>query len=427
MAADDARSAPLAAEMLTMGRRARAASVALARLDPAARTAALTAMAAEVRRNADAILAANALDMAAAHDKGLAGPMLDRLKLTPERLEAMAAGVEAVAALPDPVGKVLAEWERPNGLKIARVTQPLGVVAIIYESRPNVTADAGALCVRAGDAAILRGGSESAHTSRAIADALRAGLAGTGAPADAIQLVRTTDRAAVGHILSGLDGAVDVIVPRGGKSLVARVQAEAKAPVIGHLEGLCHTYVHAGADPEKATAIVANAKLRRTGVCGSTETLLIDAAVAPSLLPAIRDALEAKGGCALRGDAAARAILPMQAATEEDFRTEHLDAILNVRVVDELDGALEHIRTYGTGHTAAIVTEDAAAADRFLNETDSAIVMWNASTQFADGGEFGMGAEIGIATGRIHARGPVGADQLVTFRYQVRGTGQTRP
>ena len=427
MPADDAHSTHLAAEMLAMGGRARTASDALTKQTAETRTAALNAMADQIRAAAAPILAANEEDTAAATAKGLSGPMLDRLKLTPERLEGVAAGVEAVAAMTDPVGRTLAEWERPNGLKIARVTQALGVIGIIYESRPNVTADAGVLCVRSGNAAILRGGSESARTSRALAEALRAGLADAGAPEDAIQLIQTTDRAAVGHLLTGLDGCVDVIVPRGGKSLVERVSQEARVPVIGHLEGLCHAYVHSGADPEKAASIVANAKLRRTGICGALETLLIDKAVAGTLLPQIKAALDEMGGCELRGDAAARAILPMTAATEGDYRTEHLAAILNVRVVDGLEKALEHIETYGTDHTEVIITEDAGIAERFLNETGSAIVLWNASTQFADGGEFGMGAEIGIATGRIHARGPVGADQLVTFRYQVRGTGQIRP
>jgi glutamate-5-semialdehyde dehydrogenase len=418
--------AALAAEMLAMGRRARAASAALAKAGPQARTSALKAMAAHVRAASGRILDANSIDMAAGRDKGLAGSMLDRLELNPARLEAVAKGLEDVAALPDPVGDVIAKWTRPNGLEISRVRGPIGVIGIIYESRPNVTADAGALCVRAANAAILRGGSESLHSSRAIADALRAGLAEAGLPVDAIQLVQTADRAAVGHILAGLGGALDVVVPRGGKSLVARVQSEARVPVIGHLEGLCHTYVHAGADPQKAVDITVNAKLRRTGICGSTETLLIDAAVAPQLLPRIAAALEAKG-CELRGDERARAIHPMKPATEADWTTEYLDAILSIAVVDGIEAAMDHIARYGSQHTEAIITEDTAAAERFLAEVDSAIVLHNASTQFADGGEFGMGAEIGIATGRIHARGPVGAEQLTIFKYQVRGAGQTRP
>ena len=337
----------------------------------------------------------------------------------------MAKGVEDVAALPDPAGAVLATWTRPNGLEISRVRGPIGVIGIIYESRPNVTADAGALCLRAANAAILRGGSESLHSSRAIADALRAGLAQAGLPEAAIQLVQTADRAAVGHMMAGLGGKLDVLVPRGGKSLVARVQEEARVPVIGHLEGLCHTYIHEKADPAKAENIVVNAKLRRVGVCGATETMLIDASIAKSLLPRIARALEA-AGCELRGDERARAIHPMKAATVEDWTTEYLAPILSIAVVDGIEGAMNHIATYGSQHTESIVTEDDAAAERFLAEVDSAIVMRNASTQFADGAEFGMGAEIGIATGRIHARGPVGAEQLTIFKYVVRGTGQTR-
>lgn len=416
----------LAAGMIAMGRSARAASAALAKAGPQARTAALRAMAAEVRKAMPDILSANEIDMAAARDKGISGAMLDRLELNPTRLEGVAKGLEEVADIPDPVGQTIATWTRPNGLEISRVRTPIGVIGIIYESRPNVTADAGALCVRAANAAILRGGSESLHSSRAIAAALRRGLASAGLPEDAIQLVQTADRAAVGHILAGLDGALDVVVPRGGKSLVARVQQEARVPVIGHLEGLCHLYVHSAADPQKAIDITVNAKLRRTGVCGSAETLLVDAAVAASLLPRIAKALEDRG-CELRGDARARAIHPMKAATEEDWTTEYLDAILSVAVVDGIDAAMGHIAKYGSQHTESIITEDDDAAERFLAEVDSAIVMRNASTQFADGGEFGFGGEIGIATGRIHARGPVGAEQLTIFKYQVRGTGQTRP
>jgi glutamate-5-semialdehyde dehydrogenase len=418
--------AALAAEMIGMGRRARAASSALSKAGPDARTAALRAMAVEVRAAMPEILAANELDMAGAREKGISGSMLDRLELTPNRLEGVAKGLEEVAEIPDPVGQAIATWTRPNGLEISRVRTPIGVIGIIYESRPNVTADAGALCVRAANAAILRGGSESLRSSRAIAAALRRGLASAGLPEDAIQLVQTPDRAAVGHILSGLDGALDVVVPRGGKSLVARVQDEARVPVIGHLEGLCHLYIHAAADPQKAIDITVNAKLRRTGVCGSAETLLVDAAVAETLLPRIAKALEDKG-CELRGDDRARAIHPMNAATEDDWTTEYLDAILSVAVVDDLDAAMAHIAKYGSQHTESILTEDDAAAERFLAEVDSAIVMRNASTQFADGGEFGFGGEIGIATGRVHARGPVGAEQLTIFKYQVRGTGQTRP
>jgi len=421
-----ATSAALAGTMLAMGTGARAASAEVAKAGPDKRTAALKAMAKRIREAQAAIMSANAQDMAAAKAKGLSGAMLDRLELNAERIEAMAKGVEDVAALPDPVGTVLAKWERPNGLEISRVRGPIGVIGIIYESRPNVTADAGALCLRAANAAILRGGSESLHSSRAIAEALRAGLKDAGLPADAIQLVQTADRAAVGYMLAGLDGKLDVVVPRGGKSLVKRVQDEARVPVIGHLEGLCHTYIHEKADAAKAEAIIVNAKLRRVGVCGSTETMLIDASVAPTLLPRLAKALET-AGCELRGDERARAIHSMKAATVEDWTTEYLAPILSVAVVDGIEGAMAHIARYGSQHTESIVTEDKAAAERFLAEVDSAIVMHNASTQFADGAEFGMGAEIGIATGRIHARGPVGAEQLTIFKYAVRGTGQIRP
>ena len=421
-----ATSAALAGTMLAMGTGARAASAEVAKAGPDKRTAALKAMAKRIREAQAAIMSANAQDMAAAKAKGLSGAMLDRLELNAERIEAMAKGVEDVAALPDPVGTVLAKWERPNGLEISRVRGPIGVIGIIYESRPNVTADAGALCLRAANAAILRGGSESLHSSRAIAEALRAGLKDAGLPADAIQLVQTADRAAVGYMLAGLDGKLDVVVPRGGKSLVKRVQDEARVPVIGHLEGLCHTYIHEKADAAKAEAIIVNAKLRRVGVCGSTETMLIDASVAPTLLPRLAKALET-AGCELRGDERARAIHSMKAATVEDWTTEYLAPILSVAVVDGIEGAMAHIARYGSQHTESIVTEDKSAAERFLAEVDSAIVMHNASTQFADGAEFGMGAEIGIATGRIHARGPVGAEQLTIFKYAVRGTGQIRP
>ena len=421
-----ANAAALAGTMLAMGDAARAASAAVSNAGPDARTAALKAMAAKIRATAPEILVANATDMEAARAKGISGAMLDRLELTPARIEAMAQGVADVAGLPDPVGTVLATWERPNGLVMSRVRGPIGVIGIIYESRPNVTADAGALCLRAANAVILRGGSESLNSSRVIADALRAGLKDAGLPEDAIQLVQTADRAAVGHILTGLNGKLDVVVPRGGKSLVARVQDEARVPVIGHLEGLCHTYIHEKADPAKAEAIIVNAKLRRVGVCGSTETMLIDASVAPALLPRLATALEA-AGCELRGDERARAIHPMSAAKVEDWTTEYLAPILSIAVVDGIEGAMAHIARHGSQHTESIVTEDNAAAERFLREVDSAIVMHNASTQFADGGEFGFGGEIGIATGRLHARGPVGAEQLTIFKYVVRGTGQIRP
>lgn len=413
--------------MLDMGRRARAASARLASLTPAQRTKGLEAMANALEAAESLILDANKRDMEAGRKKGLTDAMLDRLLLTPERVGAIAAAVRKVASLPDPVGTEIARWTVPSGLDIARVRTPLGVIGIIYESRPNVTADAAALCLRSGNAAILRAGSESLQSALAIAMALRSGLDGAGLPADAIQLVDTTNRDAVGHMLSGLDGQLDVIVPRGGKSLVARVQQDARVPVIGHLEGLCHAYIDVDADPEKAVNIVMNAKMRRTGVCGALETLLVNSKVADTLLPAIAAPLQA-AGCELRGDRRARAILPdIKAATEDDWHTEYLAPILAVRIVDGLDGALDHIETYGTGHTELIITENDTTAARFLADVDASIVMHNASTQFADGGEFGMGAEIGIATGRIHARGPVGAEQLTIFKYVVHGTGQTRP
>jgi len=412
--------------MRDIGQRARSAAGAVRDADAATRTGALVAMAEHISLKTNCILDANAKDVAAARDSGVSAAFIDRLTLTAERIKAVASGLDDIAAIPDPVGAEMARWTRPNGLDIARVRTPIGVIGVIFESRPNVAADAGALALRAGNATILRGGSDSVMTVAQIAIALRAGLREAGLPEDAIQVVPTTDRAAVGLMLKGLDGAIDVIVPRGGKSLVGRVHDEARVPVFAHLEGLCHTYVHAGADPAKAGAIVVNAKMRRVSVCGATETLLIDRAVAPSLLPQIADSLRA-AGCALRGGDEARAITPMDAATEEDWRTEYLDAILSVRVVDGLDAAIAHIARYGTSHTEAIVTEDATAAAEFTKRVDSAIVLVNASTQFADGGEFGFGGEIGIATGRLHARGPVGAEQLTTFKYVVRGTGQIRP
>jgi glutamate-5-semialdehyde dehydrogenase len=391
------------------------------------KNAALHAMAACIRTRADAILAANAEDLADARAKGQSGAFIDRLILNPERLDAIADAVESIAALPDPVGRVLARFERPNGLQIERVATPLGVIGVIFESRPNVTADAGALCLKAGNAAILRAGSESFRSSLAIAEAMGEGLEQAGLPADAIRLVPTRDRAAVGAMLSGLDGNLDVIVPRGGKSLVARVQEEARVPVFAHLEGLNHVYVHGGADLAMAMEIVLNAKMRRTGVCGSAETLLVDQACAEThLKPLVSMLLDA--GCAVRGDEAVQtADSRVAPATEEDWRTEYLDAIISARVVDGLDAALAHIETYGSHHTDSIVTNDDVAAERFLAEVDSAIVLHNASTQFADGGEFGFGAEIGIATGRMHARGPVGVEQLTSFKYRIRGSGQTRP
>jgi len=413
--------------MAEMGRAARAAAGELARSTGEQREQALRAAAAHLRDSAAEVLSANGRDMALARDKGLSAAMLDRLALDEDRVEAMAAGLEAIAALPDPVGRVIAEWDRPNGLTIQRVTVPLGVIGIIYESRPNVTADAGGLCLRSGNAVILRGGSESYHSSRAILASLTAGLAAAGLPEAAIQMVPTRDRAAVGALLSGLDGCVDVVVPRGGRSLVERVQRDARVPVIGHLEGLCHVYVDASADPDKAVAVVVNSKMRRTGICGAAETLLVDRAVAETLLPRIGAAL-GEAGCRLRGDAEACRILDdCEPADEADWRTEYLDAVIAIRVVDGVDGAIGHIRRYGSGHTESIIAEAPAPVESFFRELDSAILLHNASTQFADGGEFGMGAEIGIATGRVHARGPVGAEQLTSYKYLVRGDGQTRP
>ena len=424
--ADGATLGGLTADMLQMGRRARAAAVWLREAGAEQRTTAILAMAEAIATAPDGILAANAADLRAAREAGIAPNMLDRLALDPARLAGVAQAVRDIAAIADPVGAEMARWTRPNGLDIARVRTPIGVLAVIYEARPNVTADAAALCLRSGNAVILRGGSECLRTNLALHGALTAGLEAAGAPENCIQLVPTANRDAVGLILQGLGGAVDLVIPRGGKGLVARVRAEARVAVLGHLEGLCHTYVHASADPDKARAIVVDAKMRRTSVCGSTETLLIDAAVAPTLLPLIAADLEA-AGCTLRGDPAARAlVLSMAEANEADWTTEYLAPILSVRVVDGMEAAAAHIAAYGSGHTDAIVTEDAAAAERFTAAVDSAIVLVNASTQFADGGEFGFGAEIGIATDKLHARGPVGAEQLTTYKYVVRGTGQVR-
>jgi glutamate-5-semialdehyde dehydrogenase len=420
-----ARAADPAALFAAMARAARTAAHALARVAPEAKARALVAAAAAIRRHAEAILAANERDVAATRAAGRPAAFLDRLALTPARIEAMARGVEEVAALPDPVGRVLAEWTRPNGLTIRRVATPLGVIGMIFESRPNVAADAGAIAVKSGNAVILRGGSESLASARAIHAAFAAGLAEAGLPAEAVQVAPTADRAFVAAMLAG-SGLIDVIVPRGGRALVERVQAEARVPVLAHAEGRCHTFVHAAADLAKARAIVLDAKLRRTGICGATETLLVDAACAATHLPPIIDDLAARG-CAFRADARARAIRPdLPAANEADFDTEWLDAVLNVAVVDGVEGAVAHILRHGSEHTDAIVTEDEAAAAAFLAGIDSAIGIVNASTQFADGGEFGFGAEIGIATGRIHARGPVGPEQLTTFRYHVLGDGQVR-
>jgi glutamate-5-semialdehyde dehydrogenase len=412
--------------MLAMGRRARAAAEAVRTAAPETRTRALEACAAALRDRAQAILAANAEDVSRARAGGLSEALIDRLSLTPARVEAIAAAVAEVAALPDPLGRELARWTRPNGLDIARVSTPIGVLAIIYESRPNVTADAAALCLRSGNVALLRCGSDCLSSSLAIHAAMAEGLIAAGLPADAVQLVDTPDRAAVGALLTGLEGSVDLLVPRGGKSLVARVQAEARVPVLGHLEGLCHTFLHDAADLEMAVDITLNAKMRRVSVCGATETLLVDRAGAERLLPPVAEALRA-AGCVLRGDADSRALVPdIEAADEADWTTEYLAPVLAVRIVDGVEGAVAHIRRYGSGHTEAIVTEDAGAAAAFLNGVDSAIVMWNASTQFADGGEFGFGGEIGISTSRLHARGPVGAEQLTSYKYVVRGTGQVR-
>jgi glutamate-5-semialdehyde dehydrogenase len=415
----------LKAELRERGTQARAAARILRQTSVEKRNAALYAAADALHGFTVNILEANEQDLENAST--LTAAMRDRLKLDVSHIDAMATGIEAIAALPDPVGRELARWQRPNGLDIARISTPIGVIGIVYESRPNVTADAGALCLKSGNAVILRGGSESLRSSMAIHAALEAGLQEAGLPKAAIQLIRTPDRAVVGEMLKGLDGAIDLIIPRGGKSLVARVQEEARVPVLAHLEGICHVYIHAKADLAKARAIVVNAKMRRTGVCGAVETILIDRAILKSHGAAILEDL-AKAGCEIRGDDAVCAAFPSaRAATEEDWRTEYLDAIVSVRVVDGVDDAIRHIETYGSQHTEAIVTEDAQAAEHFLRALDSAIVLWNASTQFADGGEFGMGAEIGIGTGKLHARGPVGVEQLTTFRYVVRGTGQIRP
>ena len=424
---DDA-GASLPVQMSAMGRSAREAAVALRLSDAATRTRALGAMARAIRAAAPEILAANADDVAAAKTAGMAEPMVDRLMLDGARVEAMAQGVETIAAIPDPLGAEIARWDRPNGLDIARVRTPIGVIGIIYESRPNVTADAAALSLRAGNAVILRGGSECLASNLAIHAAVAQGLREAGLPETAIQIVRTTDRAAVGLMLTGLDGALDLIIPRGGKSLVARVKDEARGvAVLGHLEGLNHVFLHAGADLGKAIAIAVNSKMRRVSVCGAAETLLVDSADAQRLLPPVALAL-ADAGCELRGDARARSLVPgMAEAAEADWTTEYLAPIISVAVVDGVEGAAAHIARYGSAHTDAIVTQDAGAAERFAALVDSAIVLINASTQYADGGEFGFGAEIGIATDRLHARGPVGAEQLTTYKYVVRGTGQTRP
>jgi glutamate-5-semialdehyde dehydrogenase len=420
-------SGDIAEVMRAIGRGAKAAARVLALAPSARKDAALAAMAKALRAHAADILAANAEDIAEAKSGGANAAFLDRLQLDPARLAAMADGLDVVRGLADPVGAVTETWTRPNGMKIERVRVPLGVIGVIYESRPNVTTDAGALCLKAGNAVILRGGSDSFRSARAIHAALAEGLRQAGLPEAAIQLVPTRDRAAVGMMLQGLDGMIDVIVPRGGKGLVARVQAEARVPVFAHLEGVCHVYVDKAASLDMAKSIVLNAKMRRTGVCGAAETLLVDRAAAGThLKPLVTMLIEA--GCEVRGDEATRAADPrVKPASEEDWSTEYLDAIIAAKVVDGVDDAIAHIERYGSHHTDSIVTEDKAAAEKFLGEVDSAIVLHNASTQFADGGEFGFGAEIGIATGRFHARGPVGVEQLTSFKYRVRGSGQTRP
>lgn len=413
--------------MLGIGRNARAAAGPLAIASAERKHAALVSMAREIEARNDGILSANAIDLENARAAGMADSFVDRLTLDASRIRAMADGIRAIAELKDPVGEVIAEWDRPNGLHIERVRTPLGVIGVIYESRPNVTADAGALCLKAGNAVILRGGSDSLHSSQAIHACLVKGLRDAGLPEHAIQMVPTSDRAAVGELLTGLDGSIDVIVPRGGKSLVARVQSEARVPVFAHLEGICHIYVDATADLEMAKRIVLNSKMRRTGICGAAETLLVDsAAIGTHLMPLLETLTQA--GCEIRASATVLKVFPaFKPATEEDWSTEYLDAIISVAVVDGVGGAIAHINKYSSHHTEAIISEDPVAVARFFNEIDSAILLHNASTQFADGGEFGMGAEIGIATGKMHARGPVGVEQLTSFKYRVHGNGQTRP
>ena len=421
-----AEAADIRALMQGIGAAAKAAALELASASPESKNAALHAASAAIRARKDEILAANANDVARAEGNGVKGSFLDRLILNDDRVEGMAQGLEEVAALADPIGTVLAEWDRPNGLRIARVRVPLGVIGVIYESRPNVTADAGGLCLKAGNAAILRGGSESFESSNVILSCLQDGLRAAGLPEAAIQAPPTTDREAVGAMLTMVH-FIDVIVPRGGKSLIERVQTESRIPVFAHLEGLCHTYVHGAADPQMARDIVLNAKMRRTGICGATETVLIDRSVASELLGPIVDDLSG-AGCEVRGDATAREIDDrIVPANDADWDTEYLDAIVSVRVVDDVEAAIDHVNSHGSNHTDAIVTSDDDVAERFLARIDSGIVLHNASTQFADGGEFGMGAEIGISTGKMHARGPVGAEQLTSYKYVVRGAGQTRP
>lgn len=427
MSAVEAIANDLSAVMLELGQRARAAASVLAFASPESKVKALHAAADAMDDRRDDILSANALDMRAAEGKGISKAFLDRLQLNDKRIDGMIEGLRTIAGLPDPVGRVLAEWTRPNGMAIRRVATPLGVIGVIFESRPNVTADAGALTLKAGNAVILRGGSDSVNSSRAIHACLVAGLKAAGLPADAIQIVPTTDRAAVGEMLAGLGGAIDVIVPRGGKTLVARVQSEARVPVFAHLEGICHTYIDKSAELQMAVDVTLNAKMRRTGICGATETLLVHRDVVATHLKPVIAALVAKG-CEIRGDATVMSLIPEAiAATEEDWHTEYEDAIISVKVVADVGEAIAHIGKYSSHHTEAIITEDAASVARWFNEIDSAILLHNASTQFADGGEFGFGGEIGIATGKFHARGPVGVEQLTSFKYLVEGTGQTRP
>lgn len=412
--------------MLEIGRRAKAASRPLAVASAERKHAALIAMADAIVARTEEILAANATDLENARETGVANAFIDRLTLNRDRIRDMADGIRAIAAFRDPIGDVIAEWDRPNGLHIERVRTPLGVIGVVYESRPNVTADAGALCLKAGNAVILRGGSDSFHSSRAIHACLVEGLKAAGLPEHAIQMVPVADRAAVGAMLTGLNGAIDVIVPRGGKSLVARVQSEARVPVFAHLEGLCHIYVDASADLDMAKKIVVNAKMRRTGICGAAETLLIDRNAAGRLAKPLLQAL-VDVGCEVRVSKDLEALLPgLKPAADEDWATEYLDAIISAKLVDGISGAIDHINTWSSAHTEAVIAEDSAVVERFFSEIDSAILLHNASTQFADGGEFGMGGEIGIATGKMHARGPVGVEQLTSFKYRVRGTGQVR-
>lgn len=427
MSLAEATASDIPALMAELGRNARVGANALKIATPEQKRTALLTAAGALNAHRKKILAANALDMEAAEKKGISKAFLDRLLLNDARIDGIIEAVKTIAELPDPVGSVIAEWDRPNGLHIERVRTPLGVIGVIFESRPNVTADAGALCIKSGNAVILRGGSDSFHSSRAIVDCLLDGLHLAGLPVECVQLVPTTDRAAVGEMLKGLEGNIDVIVPRGGKTLVARVQAEARVPVFAHLEGLVHVYIDSSADLDKAVSVTLNAKMRRTGICGAAETLLVHKDVVATHLQPIIEALVEKG-CEIRGDATVQSMLSgAKPATEEDWKTEYEDAIISVKLVDDIAAAIAHIERYSSHHTEAIIAEDPAAVEKFFNEIDSAILMHNASTQFADGGEFGFGGEIGIATGKMHARGPVGVEQLTSFKYRVRGNGQTRP